>query len=275
MEQGYNSPNLTLLKQFQSLVNFKFERALRDKYEKSFQVLFSQFHSKLQVLKASAGGATLSEKDFELIFRHALSEEYKDFSREELLFKIVIRVTEDSMVADPSVNDWIQLIKAFDQNILKQIGEIQCLRTREIESARENKLINVFEENDQLLNWKDSNLNYYLDNFKIAGDLYVNKILDFQSVMKLSIENMRKNLKKASFEDFAKELRRLKNKQRDLEKILFKSNIRAGIFYVNVDQVKAICLEKLKEAVSVLYELLISKIGKENQKVEEDVVKFT
>ena len=93
--------------------------------------------------------------------------------------------------------------------------------------------------------------------------------------MKLSIENMRKNLKKASFEDFAKELRRLKNKQRDLEKILFKSNIRAGIFYVNVDQVKAICLEKLKEAVSVLYELLISKIGKENQKVEEDVVKFT
>ena len=92
--------------------------------------------------------------------------------------------------------------------------------------------------------------------------------------MKLSIDNLRKSLKKASFEDFAKELRRMKNKQNELEKILFKSNIRVGLFYVNVDQVKAICLEKLKEAVSVLYELLISKIGKENQKVGEDVVKF-
>lgn len=102
-------------------------------------------------------------------------------------------------------------------------------------------------------------------------DVYMTKLREFEHVLDYSIE---KNLKKGSFEEYSKELDKLIAIRNDMEKYMFKRKIRIGVFYLDITAFQEKCGERLKSASDGLYKNLIQKIGKENQKIEDEIRKM-
>lgn len=53
---------------------------------------------------------------------------------------------------------------------------------------------------------------------------------------------------------------------------MFKKTMRIGIFWVDCEKYLQKCLQRVDDASKDLYELLITKIGKENQKIEVEIM---
>ena len=93
--------------------------------------------------------------------------------------------------------------------------------------------MHIFESIDDIVITKNKQkVNQLLEKHQKLLFVYVDKLKEFESVMDYNIE---KKLKKGSFDEYAKELDKLVTMREEMEKYMFKKQLKLGIFYLNIE----------------------------------------
>lgn len=143
----------------------------------------------------------------------------------------------------PSLNEWQERITNMVQTSRKALSTIEALKSKEIGSSRESNLMKVFYDGeDELLNSSNEKLEKALAFLFEIPELLVNKMKSFAYLHENPIELYRKKLKKYHFEDFEMEIKRVKEMQRMLEDCLFMNKLNAGLFLIDVENIKVVFL---------------------------------
>lgn len=125
------------------------------------------------------------------------------------------------------------------QTSRKVLGTIEALKSKEIGSSRDSNLMKIFfDGEDELIFTSNEKLVRALNFLFEVPMLLVKKMQSFAFLHENSIEIYRKKLKKYKFEDFEKEIKRIKQVQGLLEECLFMNKLNAGLFLIDVENIK-------------------------------------
>ncbi|CAD8148668.1 unnamed protein product [Paramecium octaurelia] len=257
-EQGLMSETLKLLQQFQKLINIKFERSGLEMWQRSI----ARFISYLRI------DVDPNVPPLQQIYQYAKDREYRVFN-DNLLINIEIKVQGLQLILEPNPEEIKRSLNNYVWLAIKELTTVPCMRSREIESAREDMIMHIFTGIDdvEILNNKQLVQQYLDQNFTLFN-VYFEKLNEFESILDYDIE---KRLKKGSFEEYAKELDKLIMIREDMQKYMFKKKLKLGFYYLNVEQYQQLCEDRLRKASDSLYENLIQKITKENLKIEGEI----
>lgn len=143
-----SSDTLTLLKQYQKLINVKFEKAAYQCWIRSMQHYLAYLTSIHQTY------THLANSDHQIhvhhVWNYAWQLEFKSFD-DELLLEVQLELVTNNQNKEiiklkPEVESWKLALLDTVSSALKELTLIQCMRTREIESARDDMLCHIFDD---------------------------------------------------------------------------------------------------------------------------------
>ena len=138
----------------------------------------------------------------------------------------------------PPLQEWKERILNMVFTARKALSTIECLKSKEIGTAREMNLMKIFNKDDELISTSDEKLEQILDFFFEIPNLLEKKMQNFFYVHVYTLENYKKKLKKLHFQDFEEEIKKMKFLQSELEQCLFANKLNTGLFLVDVEILK-------------------------------------
>lgn len=161
----------------------------------------------------------------------------------------------------PSLQEWKDRIINMIFTIRKVLCTIECLKSKEIGSARESNLMKIFAEDDEMIEKTNSKLEEVLDFLFKIPEILEEKIESFAYLHENTVEIYKKKLKKMHFEDYRQEINRLKQMQKEINDCLFLEKLPTGLFLIDVEGLKV-----TKNTINNTYiYIYISLHNKENQ----------
>jgi len=138
----------------------------------------------------------------------------------------------------PPLQEWKERILNMVFTARKALSTIECLKSKEIGTAREMNLMKIFNKDDELISTSDEKLEQILDFFFEIPNLLEKKMQNFSYVHVYTLETYKKKLKKLHFQDFEEEIKKMKFLQSELEQCLFTNKLNTGLFLVDVEILK-------------------------------------
>ena len=100
---------------------------------------------------------------------------------------------------------------------------------------------------------------------------FLEKMKAYKSLTSVKRDQIKSKLKRLSFNDFKKKLAKLKSHQEELESILYKDTLKAGLVVIQVKTVKERLAKNVESLLQLYYKSLIYKIGLENTSLKKEV----
>ena len=100
---------------------------------------------------------------------------------------------------------------------------------------------------------------------------FIEKMKSYKSLTSVKKEQLKSKLKRLSFNEFKKKLAKLKGHEEELERVLYKDTLKAGLLVIQVKSVKEKLAKNVKATLSLYYKPLIYKIGLENANLKKEV----
>jgi len=100
---------------------------------------------------------------------------------------------------------------------------------------------------------------------------FLAKLKTFKSLVNIKKDQVKSKLRKLDFEEFKRKLAKLKSNQQELERVLYKDVLKAGLVLINVKNVKERLVKNVELLLQIYYKTLIYKIGQENTQLKKEV----
>lgn len=180
--------------------------------------------------------------------------EYDKYDPSILQLKVIFKTTifycflkvnlnynsEFALNFQPSLQEWRDGILSMVYTSRKALNQIECLKSKEIGSARESNMMKIFQDNDEMIQETDDNLEKILDFLFGIPEILAEKMKSFSYLHENSIESYKKKLKKMHFEEISLEIKKLKLMKKELEENLFLNLLPCGLFLIDVEGLKVI-----------------------------------
>jgi len=100
---------------------------------------------------------------------------------------------------------------------------------------------------------------------------FLKKVEAFRHYIEVNSDKLKSKLKKATFEDFKKDLLNLRDTQNEVERVFHKDILKCGIVLIDVKNIKELLLKNIKELYEIYKVMLIYKIDQENEDISTEV----
>ena len=97
------------------------------------------------------------------------------------------------------------------------------------------------------------------------------KEFDFVFHKRYQEDKLKQTFKGISFDEIRRQMLQLKNAKNDSQKILFKDELKCGMFLINCKNIRVKLSEQIEQVIKSIIDLLLIKVGKENKKLGDEI----
>jgi len=275
---------LEKMSKFQALVNFIFERGIRESFERSVDKFIENFEEILNFLADSFEVPKEKIKDFELtierIRKVADDAIFKHRMKRKLRLKCELKYKpENGVYISPRINIWkTEILKLIDE-LIKLIIHCPCLFSSELGYSRESREILVIAdpETDSFAVSRKEKLANILDNILFLPEQLQKVAGKYKEILEADISVIKEKFNKDTItnEEYNAELLKLKEAQERLNSLLPEDTMFCGLFEVNCKKVRELFNIQLTKLNKCIGTCVKSRISQDSDNIEDGVKEVT
>ncbi len=268
---------LQTMTRFQSLVNFIFERGIRQSFEQSVDQFIFNFDEILgflaESLDISRDNLTKTPLDIEKIRKVADDAIFKHRMKRRMRLKCELKYKPgEGVYVRPRAAQWKQDITKLVDEIEKLIINCPCLFTSELGYARESRLVLVIadQDNDPFSKERKQQLCQILDALLYVQGQLETAANEYKAILDSDKENLREKLMKPSVtnEEYDAELQKLRKAQERLETLFPEDQLFLGLFEVNCKKVRELFSYQIAKLYKQLFQCVKGRIAQDADDID-------
>ena len=265
------------LARFQSLVNFIFERGIRQSFEQSVDRFIHNFDEVLEFLADSLSippeKLQQTALDIEKIRQVADDAVFKKRMEKRMRLKCEIKYkASEGVYIRPKARQWKRDILRLIDEVIKLIVSCPCLFTSELDYARKSRLVLVIAdaENDAFAVSRKLQLEKILDALLYVPSQLINIANGYREILDADRDVLKEKYSKTtvSNEEYDQELQRLCLAQERLETLFAEDLMFLGLFEVNCKKLRELFAYQISKLKKQMFQCIKGRIGQDAEDID-------